>query len=88
MRSPVEIEIDDCNEVCVTNILLKYHNDPAIVEAKNKELEKWTKYDAYEEVEFKGQHVLGSRWVVVEKNDVPKARFVVKGCEEKTDPRF
>ena len=56
-----EIEINCCNEVFVTNIPLKYHMDPEIVEAKNKELEKWSKYDAYGEVEFKGQHVLGSR---------------------------
>ena len=44
-------------------------------------------YDAYEEVDSNDHHILGSRWVVQEKNGKVKARFVVKGCQEKIDPR-
>ena len=46
------------------------------------------KYEAFEVVdEHEDQHVLGSRWVVQDRNGKIKARFVVKGCQEKSDPR-
>ena len=44
-------------------------------------------YHTYDEVDIDEHHVLGSRWVVQEKNGKVKARFVVKGCQEKLDPR-
>ena len=75
------------SEVFVTNIPLKYHNEPDIIEAKRKELEKWDTYEAYVEVDRHDNYVLGSRWIVQEKNGKPKARFVVKGCHEKLNPR-
>ena len=78
---------DTDTDVFVVNIPEKYHNNEEVIEAKQKELEKWNKYEAYEEVDFDDQFVLGSRWVVVEKNGVPKARFVVKGCHERGNPR-
>ena len=71
----------------MTNIPEKYHDDPEIIKAKHDELAKWDKYDAFEEIDYDGQHVLGSRWVVNDRNGKFKARFVVKGCQEKTDPR-
>ena len=75
------------NDILVVNIPSKYHDDPKVIEAKNSELEKWDRYEAFEEVAFTGQCVIGPRWVVQEKNEKIKARFVVKGCEEETDPR-
>ena len=82
-----ELGLETTSEVFVVNIPQKYHNDPEIIEAKERELEKWQKYDAYEEVESNDRHILGSRWVVQEKNGKIKARFVVKGCQEQLDPR-
>ena len=80
-------DLIETNTVFVTMIPEKYHNDPDIIKAKEDELDKWEQYDAFEEVEFNNQHVLGSRWVVQDKNGKCKARFVVKGCQERTDPR-
>ena len=68
------------SDVFVINIPQKYHDHPDIIEAKSKELEKWKTYDAYVEVNRNDKHILGSRWVVQEKNGKPKARFVVKTC--------
>ena len=78
---------DSLNEVFVVEIPEKDHDDPDILLAKEEEIEKWVKYGAYEEVDYDHQFVLGSRWVVVSKNGVPKARFVVKGFHEKENPR-
>ena len=76
------------NLTYVLNILKKYHDDPEVIESKAKELEKWEMYKAFKEVDLTNQHVLGSRWVVVEKPDGRvKSRFVVKGNEERGDPR-
>ena len=77
----------DTKEVFVTNIPAKYHDHKDVIEAKEKELDKWDKYEAYEEVDLEDQFVLGSRWVVQEKGDGVKARFVVKGCHERGSPR-
>ena len=74
-------------DVFVTNIPEKYHNEPDVLKAKHDELEKWDNYGAFEEVELDGQHVLGSRWVVQDRHGKVKARFVVKGCQEKSEPR-
>ena len=57
------------------------------MKAKEDELEKWNRYDAYEEVDLDDQNVIGSRWVVQERQGKVKARFVVKGCQEAYDPR-
>ena len=81
------IEEDEISEVYHTKIPLKYHNAPEVLKAKEDELEKWSKYNAYEEVDDNGQYVLGSRYVVEDKNGKVKARFVVKGNEERGDPR-
>ena len=83
-----DIEPQSDNLVYVVNIPKKYHNDPEVMESKAAELDKWVKYNAFEEIDLEDQHVLGSRWVVVEKLDGKvKSRFVVKGNEERGDPR-
>ena len=43
------------NDVYVTNIPSKFHDDPAIIEAKKSELEKWDRFKEYEGVKFNGQ---------------------------------
>ena len=87
-------KIDTCEAETITThdgfsveIPSKYHNDKEIIEAKWKEIKKWKKYSAFEEVDYIGQPLLGSRWVVNEKEGVPKARFVVKGFHEQEYPR-
>ena len=54
------------NLVYVLNIPKKYHDKPEVVDSKAKELDKWIKYKAFKQVDLEEQHVLGSRWVVVE----------------------
>ena len=81
-------EVEAENLVYVLNIPKRYHDDQEVVDSKAKELDKWIKYEAFKEVDLDEQHVLGSRWVVVEKPDgTVKSRFVVKGNEERGDPR-
>ena len=82
-----KLDLSTESEVFVVNVPQRYHNDPEIIEAKEKELEKWSTYDAYEEVDADDHPILGSRWLVQEKNGKVKARFVVKRCQEKLDPR-
>ena len=61
-------------------------NTEEVQKAKLKELENFDKYDAFEEVLFKDQEVLGTRYVLTEKPDKSiKARFVVKGFQEEFD---
>ena len=58
-------------------------NSDKIREAKERELKNFDDYEAYEEVEDKGQDVLGTRYVMSIKPDGSiKARFVTKGFQE------
>ena len=58
-------------------------NSKQVMEAKEKELSKFDEYKAYEEVQYNGQKVLGTRYVLTEKPDGSiKARFVTKGFQE------
>ena len=58
-------------------------------EAKMEELRKWKLFDVYEEVELDKQKFLCGRWVCSRKyarnSYVDKARYVVKGFQEKVD---
>ena len=54
-------------------------------EAKAKELQNFDEYRVYDEVDDVGQHVMGTRYVLTEKDDGRiKARFVVKGFQDDT----
>ena len=64
-----EAEAEKENLVYVLNIPKKYHDDQEVVDSQAKELDKWIKYEAFKEVDLDEQHVLGSRWVLVEKTD-------------------
>ena len=47
-------------------------------------MENFEEYEAFQEVPFKGQPTLGSRYILTRKEDgTLKARFVVKGFQEK-----
>lgn len=59
-------------------------------EAKLQELNKWKLFKVYEEVNNEGQKCLSGRWVFSRKQDADgneqlKARFVVRGFQEKVD---
>ena len=79
---------EEPNEVFVTEIPAKFHDDPRVIEAKKDELRKWKDFDAYEEVDFDNQHVLTTRWVVTEKEGgKAKSRLCVRGFQEKEYPQ-
>ena len=66
------------------------HCDPEVVKAKLAEIENWSKMEAVDTVQDKGQKIMSTRWVIVEKENsegemVPKARFVLRGFEEAED---
>ena len=54
-----------------------------LLEAKQVEIDTWTKYGAYEEVPYDGQTLISTRWVITEKAEGKiKARLVIRGYEE------
>ena len=58
-------------------------NSLNVNKAKEKELKNFDDFRAFEEVEYVGQTVLGTRFVLTEKPDSSiKARFVTKGFQE------
>ena len=63
------------------------HKEEKLTEAKKVELEKWKKYDGYEEVHDENQERITTRWVITEKSNENrskkvKARLIVKGFQE------
>ena len=71
-------------EINITEIANKQKSESEeIVSAKVNELEKLVQFDTYEEVNYNGQKVLSTRWVITNKNGQTKARLVVRGFEEK-----
>ena len=83
----VELDKDEATEVFVTQIPNQYHSDPLIIKAKEDELQKWEKYDAYETVDFENQPTISCKWVVTEKGGRVKARLCVRGFEEERPPQ-
>uniref|UniRef100_A0A7M5XEQ1 Integrase catalytic domain-containing protein n=1 Tax=Clytia hemisphaerica TaxID=252671 RepID=A0A7M5XEQ1_9CNID len=69
-------------------VLYSSSNNPQVLAAKQKELEKWIEYNVYEEVDNEGQETVSTRWVITEKSDkdtnTVKARLVARGFEEIT----
>lgn len=72
----------------VTIIPASEHNTPEIIEAKNRELEKWAEYDAVKIVKRDGHSSIKTRWVVTlkdhddGKNSMIKARLCVRGDQQ------
>ena len=60
--------------------------EQAIVDAKEREIQKLKENDTFEEVKYCGQSVVSSRWVITEKwkeqQKIVKARLVARGFEE------
>ena len=58
-------------------------NKEEIEAAKKAEMDNFDEYQAFEEVPYNGQQVLGSRYVITKKDDGSvKPRFVIKGFQE------
>ena len=73
-------------EVNITHIPIGEHWRPDVIQAKQKEIDNWKKFDVFTEVQDQGQKRISTRWVITEKineNDKNiKARLVVRGFEE------
>ncbi|MES9884880.1 MAG: reverse transcriptase domain-containing protein, partial [Sedimenticola sp.] len=79
-------EIQDVNAVFIPSAR---HNEVEVREAKVAELRNWNSFSVYEEVQFTGQKLMSTRWVITEKNvngnHSVKARLVVRGFEEENE---
>lgn len=88
-----EVGNNNTNQVFVTIIPQNRHKEPECVLAKEKELEKWDQFEAFEEVPDEGQKAVSSRWVIVEKDGDTegtkkvKGRLCVRGFEEDDKPQ-
>ena len=80
--------ITEVEEVYAVNIPWNRHGEEKCRKAKEVELDRFDEFDAYEEIEYKGQETLGTSWVLVEKvkagETIVKARLVVRGDQEDT----
>ena len=76
-----------------TEVPVREHKKPEVIESKAKEIENLEKYFAIEEVKYEGQKTVGSRWVITkkEKSDGQKQNFkgrlVVKGFQDMAVPQ-
>ena len=79
-------EQSNIEEINVTYVPLGEHWRPEVIEAKEKELDNWNKFNVFKEVQDVGQKTISTRWVITQKeqeNDkYIKARLVVKGFQE------
>ena len=80
-------------EVMVTEIPKRLHKSPEVIATKEAEMEKFIRFEVFQEVEDIGQPQISSRWVVTEKQDHDRmkvktiARLVVRGFQVAEDPR-
>ena len=71
-------------EVMVTEIPKRLHKSPEVIATKEAEMEKFIRFEVFQEVEDIGQPQISSRWVVTEKQDHDRmkvktiARLVVR----------
>ena len=70
-------------------ISIEHHYDPEFLEAKQKELENWTNFGVYNDVDDQGQRTISTKLVVLERelsdgSNCVKAsiRLVIRGFEE------
>lgn len=89
------------NDECLVEEITTYvvevpksrHNEAEVINAKEKELDNFQYYEAFEEVKDTGQEKIGSRWVITEKERQDgqktkiKARLVARGFQETEKPK-
>ena len=70
----------------------EHHHKEFVIEAKQKEIQNFKNYDAFEEVSQCGQRFMTSSWIITEKQygekTGAKARLVVHGNQEKKLPSY
>ena len=108
-ESKENLELDDigtywlrmANDECLLEEITTYavevpkkrHNEPQVIEAKQRELNNFKHYEAFEEDDDIGQERIGSRWVITEKERQDgqkpqiKARLVARGFQEIEKPK-
>ena len=81
-------QLSDLKEIPESLEMIILYNTDDVFNAKEKEIENWRKNGVYEEIEYTGQQLISTRWVVTEKQKegktVTKARLVARGFEEDT----
>ena len=82
-----EPEAKDPEEVFVLTLPRSRHNEPESVRAKETELANFETYDVYEEVTRKQGNLIGTNWVIVDKEKedgtkTRKARLTMRGDKE------
>ena len=85
--SPHTLCVDDQQmEVFHVDRIVEQDKSKEIELAKKTEVEKWVEENVFEEVQFKGQDLLTTTWVITSKvhdeKVITKARLVVRGYEE------
>ena len=75
------------NAVYFTRLLTtENYSAKEVIEAKEREINSWRSNNVYEEVDYKGQKVLSTKWIysekTIENKQVLKARLVARGFEE------
>ena len=65
-------------------------SDPAVIKAKEAEIQRFQEFGVFDEVKDQGQHAVSSRWVITSKAEGKyKARLVARGfqelCENQSD---
>lgn len=82
----VEFEIvNTFEEVCLAIMVDSSKNAEACMSAKMAELQKLKDFCTYEEVNFDGQELITTRWVMTTKGDQVRARLVARGFQEEAD---
>ena len=57
------------NAVFAVEVPVSEHNKPEVEEAKLKEIQNLEDYETFELVEYGGQECIGSRWVIMQKDN-------------------
>ena len=55
------------NSIYVVEVPVREHGKAEVIEAKEKEIENLKTYETFEKVDVEGQEIIGSRWIVTEK---------------------
>ncbi|KAG1681910.1 Retrovirus-related Pol polyprotein from transposon RE2 [Nymphon striatum] len=78
--------LDEANAVVVPQ---SRHKEVNVKQAKQLELDNWKLFRVYDEVQYTGQKLMSTRWVITEKETIGerkvKARLVVRGFEEENE---
>lgn len=74
--------IEDEDKTLILYVPENRYDEEKILKAKSKELEKWEKFNVFQEQKDTGQETLSTRWVLSDHGGDYKARLVVRGYEE------